>query len=111
MLATPVVYLAHRLSHDREFVADRAGAQLVGDPAALASALRKLDDDIETTPATDLRSTGSMVSELCLLPHGFVRDDEAGPIVEDEDGFHIRLRSHPPTSERIERLRALAAEE
>lgn len=110
VLATPVVYLAHRLAHDREFVADRAGARVVGDPAALASALRKLDDDLESTPTSDLRSTGDMVSELCLLPHGFVGKDDAD-IVEDEDGFTLRLRSHPPTSERIGRLQALAAED
>lgn len=107
VLATPVVYLSHRLSHDREFVADRAGARIAGDPAALASALRKLDDDVESPPTTDLRSTGDLVSELCLLPGGFVREDR--PLIDDEDGFTVRLRSHPPTDERIARLRDLQA--
>lgn len=109
VLATPVVYLSHRLSHDREFVADRVGAQLAGDPASLASALRKLDDNLEHVPERDLRSTGDLVSELCLLPGGFVRETDRDLVESDEDGFTIRLRSHPPTAERIEQLRALQA--
>jgi len=107
VLATPVVYLSHRLSHDREFIADRTGALIAGDPAALVSALRKLDDDLESTPASDLRSTGELVSELCLLPGGFVREDDS--LIDDEDGFTVRLQSHPPTEERIARLRDLQA--
>jgi heat shock protein HtpX len=102
VLATPVVYLARRLSHDREFVADRTAARLSGDPAALASALRTLDEAAPDTPETDLRSTGGMVSELCLLPGGFDREAAA------DGGFAVELRTHPPTEERIERLRSLA---
>ena len=109
VLATPVVYLSHRLSHDREFVADEAGARISGKPGALASALRKLDDDVESAPTTDLRSTGELVSELCLLPHGFVRDSDQN-LVDTEDGFTIQLRSHPPTEARIERLQLIAAD-
>lgn len=105
-LATPVVYLSHRLSQDREFVADRAGARLSGKPEALASALQKLDDDVDSAPRQDLRSMDGLVEELCFLPHGFVRRQDAG----DDDGLTIRVRSHPPTSERIERLRDVAAE-
>ncbi|WP_049994474.1 M48 family metalloprotease [Halapricum salinum] len=106
VLATPVVYLSHRLSQDREFVADRAGATLSGKPEALASALEKLDDSVGSTPQQDLRSLDGVVDELCLLPHGFVRDAAEG----DGGRFTIRLRSHPPTSERIDRLREFAAE-
>lgn len=109
VLATPVVYLSHRLSHDREFVADEASARISGKPGALASALRKLDDDIESTPTTDLRSTGQLVSELCLLPHGFVRDGDTD-LIDTEDGFTIELQSHPSTARRIERLQQIAAD-
>ena len=108
-LATPVVYLAYRLAHDREFVADRAGARIAGDPAALACALEKLDDSVESAPTTDLRSTGDLVAELCFLPNGFVRDGDGEP--DTADGLTVKLRSHPPTEERIARLRDLAAEE
>lgn len=106
ILAVPVVYLSHRLSQDREFVADRAGAKLSGKPEALASALETLDDDVESVPRQDLRSMGGLVEELCFLPHGFVRGEEQAA----DDAFAIRIRSHPPTSERIERLRTVAAE-
>ncbi|QSG14252.1 Zn-dependent protease with chaperone function [Halapricum desulfuricans] len=105
VLATPVVYLTHRLSRDREFAADRAGAMLTGEPEALASALRKLDDAVESSPETDLRSMDSLVEGLCLLPYGFSRDESA-----DDDGLTIKLRSHPPTDRRIERLQSVAAE-
>jgi heat shock protein HtpX len=106
VLATPVVYLSHRLSQDREFVADRAGAKLSGKPEALASALETLDDDVDSVPRQDLRSMGGIVEELCFLPHGFVRGGD-----ESEDGsLAIRIRSHPPTSERIDRLQDVAAE-
>jgi len=108
VLATPVVYLSHRLSQDREFVADRAGATLSGKPEALASALGKLDDDVDAVPRQDLRSMGGLVDELCLLPHGFVRGRDGDG--DGDDGFTIRIRSHPPTSERIDRLRELAAD-
>lgn len=107
-IATPVVYLSHRLSHDREFAADRAGAALSGDPEALASALRKLDDDVTTPPRRDLRSMGDLVEELCLLPHGFVRDSESRV---SDDGFAISLATHPPTDERIDALQSLASEQ
>ncbi|MFC4549782.1 M48 family metalloprotease, partial [Halorussus sp. GCM10023401] len=54
-LATPVVYLSARLSRDREFVADRAGALLAGSPAAMAGALETLDAGAPPTPAADAR--------------------------------------------------------
>lgn len=106
VLATPVAFLSHRLSQDREFAADLAGARLSGNPEALVSALRKLDDDVDTVPTQDLRSMGGLVQELCFLPHGFVDDDTQ----ESANTFTISLRSHPPTSQRIERLRELTAE-
>jgi heat shock protein HtpX len=94
--AAPVVHLAARLAHDREFAADRAGALAVGSPTALADALRTLDG-VEA-PSDDARSLA--VDGLCLLPHGFGGGDR------DE---RVGGETHPPTAERIERLRALTA--
>jgi heat shock protein HtpX len=103
VLATPVLYLARRLSRYREFAADRAGAVISGDPSALASALGKLDD-VTGAPATDKREVYDGVRRLCLLPHGFSNRDE-----RDEAAFSVEVRSHPPTEDRIDRLADVAA--
>ena len=103
-LATPVVYLAAALSRDREFVADRAGALITGKPAAMAGALERLDEAVPERPDSDARVGG--VRELCFLPHGLTGADE------DPEGATVPLsvETHPPTEERIARLRRLAAE-
>jgi heat shock protein HtpX len=131
--AAPVVTLGRRLSRAREFQADRAGALTTGDPGALADALATLDASVTDAPTDDLRTTAS-VREFCLLPHGFdVRADgreasqgerspgdvsdgspgEASQAAADEAspaGSPVRIRSHPPTAERIARLRRLGRE-
>lgn len=71
------------LSRAREFDADRAAATLTGDPMGLASALAKLE-----------RRRGGFWEDI-LLPGRRIPDPSL-------------LRSHPPTADRIERLRALA---
>ena len=102
-LAAPVVLLSASLSRHREFVADRAGARMASSPAALAGALRSLDADAAAAPTSDARAT---VRGLCLLPHGF-----GGTAREpSSDRFAVETESHPPTAERIDRLRALTAE-
>lgn len=97
LLASPVVFLSRRLSRRRELVADAAGAQATGNPAAMVSALRRLDDD-ESTPTSDLRASET-VQGLCFLPHGF----ETG----GEKAFRVSARSHPTTDERVENLRVV----
>ena len=106
LIASPVVLLSRNLSRYREFAADRAAAAATGDPAALASALREVDDAAPEPAAGDLRADGA-VGGLSLLPHGFGED--AGEKRQSDDAFVVRTRSHPPTEERIERLRAMAA--
>lgn len=121
LLALPVVVLSGRLARDREFAADRAGALLAGDPAALATALEELDADAPEAPKEDVRSRGvrsSGVRELCLLPHGIVPQGseegrDAGDATAGDDplaGLPVEVATHPPTAERIARLRDLAAE-
>ncbi|WP_435181591.1 M48 family metalloprotease [Halorussus sp. AFM4] len=107
LLALPVVVLSGRLSRYREFAADRAGALLAGDPAAMAAALEALDDDAPASPTEDARAAG--VRELCFLPHGIVRTEPADgddPIA----GLPVDVETHPPTAERVAKLRDLAAE-
>lgn len=101
-LAAPVLVLARRLSRYREYAADAAGATICGSPAALASALRRLDDaPVQTTDKRDARAGG--VERLCLLPHGFDRSADRA-----SDGLEIG--SHPPIDRRIERLQELMTE-
>ncbi|SIR82498.1 heat shock protein HtpX [Haladaptatus litoreus] len=104
IVAMPVVSLASRLSHDREFIADRAGAVLAGSPASMASALRTLTED-ENFPEQDARAVGG-VRQLCFLPGGF--GTETGD--SDLESLPISVQSHPSTDERIASLRALEAE-
>lgn len=115
-LAAPVLVLARRLSRYREFAADRAGALAVGDPGALAGALRRLDATTDASRATET-VTDDAVRGLCLMPYGFDagRADgsgrDAGETATDADGdFRVEWRSHPPVATRVDRLGTLAAE-
>lgn len=98
VLVAPVWALAElltaSLSRAREFVADSAAATATGDPAALASALRAIDDDIEERPTEDFRTVASARSLAIVSPgNRLVRP----------------LATHPPTDERVMRLREMAA--
>jgi heat shock protein HtpX len=65
---------------------------LTGSPAALASALRRLDETSESPPA-DLREWERSVAALNVLPPAHA-DVATGP-----------FRTHPPADERVEHLR------
>ncbi|NGM68440.1 M48 family metalloprotease [Natronolimnobius sp. AArcel1] len=107
------------LSRQRELVADRAAADVTGSPAALASALRTLDEHIAEAPRQDLRAAEG-VSSLSILP---LRPEAVTPVKLGPDGniepflWSIRkplgrlsarlFRTHPPTAERLEALAAL----
>jgi heat shock protein HtpX len=101
VVTVPVAYLGRSLSRDREFAADRGAARLTGDPAALANALRAIDDEVPSGPATDKRRAYEGVRGLCFLPHGFERTGE-------RSALYVETRSHPPTEDRIEHLKSLA---
>ena len=92
-IAAVVVRLA--VTQEREYRADAAGALLSGDPAALASALRKIDaGTAELALAPDARRTsvGHLMIASPFRPEGVAR----------------LFRTHPPAGERIRRLEALA---
>lgn len=107
-----------RLSRVRERAADRVAAEITGSPAALASALKRLDRDIAETPNRDLRDA-SGVSSLSILS---LEPDEPekvmlGPEGDREPSYwwlrtrlhrfrHWLFRTHPETEDRIERLAA-----
>jgi heat shock protein HtpX len=88
--------LIRALSRYREYAADRGGAVITGDPAALASALASIDSRMEATPTEDLREQAEM---------------NAFFVIPIQKGFIGRIaRTHPPTEKRIEKLRALQRE-
>lgn len=82
------------LSRSREYAADRAAATLTGDPATLALALGAIHD-AETAPDTDLRTIAGL-SAFAIVP-------PASSILPAPS-------LHPPTAERIRRLKAMTVE-
>jgi len=93
----PVAAVVIRLSVTRslEYRADAAGALLAGDPAALASALRKIERgtaELALAPDARLSSVGHLMIASPFPVEGFAR----------------LFGTHPPTGERIRRLEALA---
>jgi heat shock protein HtpX len=90
-LAATLLQLA--LSRSREFEADRSGAKLIGDGEPLARALAKLD------------------AASRQIPMPYVRREMAGMyIVNPLAGMNVSMKrlfsDHPPTEERIARLRS-----
>ena len=95
----PIAALVIRLTVDpaAEYRADAAGALLSGEPAALASALRKID---------------AGTAELALAPDGWLTSIGHLMIASPfrADGFAALFRTHPPAGERVRRLEALAGD-
>jgi heat shock protein HtpX len=91
-LAAGLIQMA--ISRSREFGADSSGAQLIHDPRALASALRKIEAYSRgTPPATTNPSTA----------HLFISNPFRGGV-----GMGRLFSTHPSTAERVERLERMA---
>lgn len=89
-LAATLLQLA--LSRSREYEADRDGARLIGDGEPLASALSKLDYSSQRVPMQVPREMAGL----------FIVNPLAGRRV----AFGNWFSDHPPTDERIARLRS-----
>ena len=92
-LAASLIQLA--ISRSREFEADRGGAEICGDPNALADALTKIDHYARGIPMIAAEEHPATAQMMIMNPlHG--------------GGIANLFSTHPATEERVARLRALA---
>ena len=90
-LAATLLQLA--LSRSREYEADRSGARLIGDGEPLARALAKLESGAQQIPMPQVRRE---MAPLYIV----------SPLAGMRVAFKSLFSDHPPTEDRIRRLRS-----
>jgi len=83
------------VSRQREFEADRVGAQILGRPLPLANALRRLDALAHRIPMQVAPAAAPLA--------------QVNPLAAQGGGVAKLFSTHPPTEERVARLEAMAA--
>ena len=91
-IAAALIQLA--VSRSREYEADHTGAEVSGDPMALASALRKLERATQVIPSQTAQPA---------FAHLYIVNPLSGQTLS------TLFSTHPPLEERIRRLEAMAA--
>jgi heat shock protein HtpX len=97
MIVAPIaaMLIQFAISRTREFGADRGGAEISGDPRALASALAKIDAYARGIPMPTAEAHPSTAQMMIINPLS-------------GGGLRGLFSTHPSTEERIERLNAMA---
>jgi heat shock protein HtpX len=85
------------ISRSREYEADRAGAEISGNPLWLASALQRLHEGTQTIPNATAEAHPA-------LAHMYIDNPLSGR------GMANLFSTHPPMEERIARLQAMAGD-
>ena len=83
------------VSRQREFEADRVGAEILGRPMPLANALRRLDALAHRIPMQVAPAAAPLA--------------QVNPLAARGGGVAELFSTHPPTEERVARLEAMAA--
>jgi heat shock protein HtpX len=92
-LAASIIQMA--ISRAREFEADRGGAEISGDPAALASALEKINHYARGIPLAPAEAHPATAQMMIINPLS-------------GGGLRGLFSTHPATEERVARLMAMA---
>lgn len=97
MIVAPIaaMLIQFAISRQREFKADAVGAEICGRPLALAGALQKLEMAAHRIPM----QVSPAVAPLA----------QVNPLAAFGGGMSKLFSTHPPTAERVEALRGIAA--
>lgn len=93
-IAAALIQMA--ISRSREYEADKAGGQICGNPNALANALEKIE--YYSLHGPTLAHSTTSTAHMCII----------NPLAGSKQTFINLFSTHPPTQERIARLRQQA---
>jgi heat shock protein HtpX len=97
MILAPIaaMLIQMAISRSREFEADRGGAEISGDPGALASALQKIHNYAHRVPLETAEQHPETAQMMIINPLS-------------AEGIKGLFSTHPQTEERVARLMAMA---